>query len=391
MAMKFEPADRLKALPPYLFVEIDRKKRAAIEAGKDVINLGVGDPDQPTPGFILERMADAIRVPQNHRYPFDHGSPEFRRQVAAFLARRYGVELNPMTEILTLIGSKEGLGHLPLAVVNPGDVVLIPEPGYPVYRSGTIFAGGVPYVMRLTAERRWLPDLDAIPAEITARARLMFINYPNNPIGATAPRDFFDRVIRFAREHGIIVVQDAAYNEMHFDGPRPSSILEIDGARDVAVELHSLSKTFNMTGWRLGFAAGNADVLAALARIKANVDSGQFAAVQEAGATAYAGIERPEIAATLAAYRERRDVMCAGLNALGLSVDPPPATFYIWAKTPRSLDSMSVVSRILDEAAVVCIPGTGFGAAGEGYVRFAMTVDVERIRQALDRMARIRW
>jgi LL-diaminopimelate aminotransferase len=388
--MFFEPAERLRALPPYLFVDIDRKRRAAIEAGKDVINFGVGDPDQPTHAFIIERLKQAVHNPLHHRYPHDQGWPPFREQVAAFFVARYGVKLDPSREIHTLIGSKEGIGHLPLAVVDPGRTVIVPDPGYPVYRSSTIFAGGTPWTLRLSEERDWLPDVESIPESVAGSAALMFLNYPNNPTGAVATLEFYERVVAFARRHGLIVCQDAAYNEMYFTEPAPS-ILQVPGARDVTVEMHSLSKTFNMTGWRLGFVAGNAQVIAALAKIKANMDSGAFGAVQEAGAAALAGIDRPELHATRAMYRERAEVMAAGLRELGFRVRPPKATFYMWAGVPRGYDALGVVHKLLDEAAVVCIPGSGFGAAGDGFVRFALTVDVERIREALERMRKLRW
>lgn len=388
--MPFAPADRLQALPPYLFVETDRKKRLLIEAGKDVINFGVGDPDRPTHEFILERMQSALRNPEYHRYPRDRGLPALRTELAAFFERRYGVTLDPEREIYVLIGSKEGLGHLPLAVVNPGQTVLYPEPGYPVYRAATIFAGGIPWVLRLSEERGWLPDLDAVPTDVARSASLMFLNYPNNPTGALAPREFFARAVEFCRRHDIVLVQDAAYNEMCYADPAPS-ILEIPGARDVAVELHSLSKTFNMTGWRLGFAAGNEAVLNALGKIKANMDSGQFAAIQEAAIAAYQGLDREELHATRRMYQERMTVMADGLRELGFGVREPRATFYIWARVPPGYDSLGVVNKLLDEAAIVCVPGAGFGAAGDGYVRFALTVDIERIRLALGRMRELRW
>jgi LL-diaminopimelate aminotransferase len=388
--MPFEPADRLKALPPYLFVEIDRKKRLLLEAGKDVINFGVGDPDQPTHSFIIDRLTAAVRNPEHHRYPRDRGLPAFRQTLAAFFERRYGVQLDPEREIYVLIGSKEGLGHLPLAVVNPGRTVLYPEPGYPVYRSAAIFAGGIPWAMRLNEERGWMPDLDAIPPDVARSAALMILNYPNNPTGALASREFLTRAVAFCRRHEIILAQDAAYNEMTFDEPAPS-ILQIPGARDVAIELHSLSKTFNMTGWRLAFAVGNEAVLDALGKIKANMDSGQFGAIQEAGIAAYEGIERDELHAARRMYSERMRVMAAGLRELGFAVREPRATFYIWAGVPRGYDALRVVNKLLDEAAIVCVPGTGFGAAGEGFVRFAVTVDIERIRQALARMRALQW
>lgn len=390
--MPFAPAARVQSLPPYLFVDIDRRKRAAIAAGKDVINLGVGDPDKPTHQYIIDRLKSAAENPANHRYPHDVGSMEYRRQIATFFERRYGVTLDAEREIITLIGSKEGIGHIALAVVNPGDVVLVPDPGYPVYASGTLFAGGQSFVMPLRESNGFLPDLGAIPSDIARKAVLMHINYPNNPTGAVAPRSFFEDVVRFARENELIVSQDAAYNEMYFDpADKAPSILEIPGAKDVAIEMHSLSKTFNMTGWRLGFAVGNADVLAALARVKANLDSGQFTAIQEAGAAAYAGIERPEIEAARRMYAERARTMAAGLRSLGFSVADPRATFYVWARFPGNTDAASVVARLIDEAAIVSVPGTGFGKMGEGYVRFAMTSDVERIRMALARMREMKW
>lgn len=390
--MPFAAAARVQALPPYLFVDIDRRKRAAIAAGKDVINLGVGDPDQPTHPFIITRLKQAAENPANHRYPHDVGSMEYRKQVAAFFHRRYGVSLDAEREIITLIGSKEGIGHIALAVVNPGDTVLVPDPGYPVYASGTLFAGGQSFVMPLRESNGFLPDLSAIPSEVAKKAVLMHINYPNNPTGAVAPRSFFEEIVRFARDHHLIVSQDAAYNEMYFDpADKAPSILEIPGAKEVAIEMHSLSKTFNMTGWRLGFAAGNADVLAALARVKANLDSGQFSAIQEAGAEAYAGIDRPEIEAARRMYAERARTMAAGLRSLGFGVAEPRATFYVWARIPGQTDAASVVARLIDEAAIVSVPGTGFGKIGEGYVRFAMTSDVERIRMALARMREMKW
>ncbi len=388
--MAFTPAQRLQALPPYLFVEIDRKKRLLMESGKDVINFGVGDPDCPTHAFIIDRLKTAVDHAPHHRYPRDRGLPEFRQEIAAFFQRRYRVALDPEREIYVLIGSKEGIGHLPLAVVNPGKAVLLPEPGYPVYRASTLFAGGLPHVLPLREERGWLPDLDSVPADVLRNAALLILNYPNNPTGAMAPRAFLEQAVAFARRHNLVLAQDAAYNEMCFAEPA-LSILEIPGARDVAIEFHSLSKTFNMTGWRLGFAVGNPDVLDALGKIKANMDSGQFGAIQEAGIAAFAGIDRPELHAARRMYAERMAVMAAGLRELGFGVTEPKATFYIWARVPRGYATMDVVNKLLDEAAVVCVPGTGFGDAGEGYVRFAMTVEVARIRMALGRMRELKW
>jgi LL-diaminopimelate aminotransferase len=377
-------------LPAYLFAEIDRKKRQAIEAGRDVIDFGVGDPDHPTPTFIVDAMAEAIRDPANHTYAFGIGSREFREAVVAFFARRYGVRLDPEREVLALLGSKEGIGHLPIAVVNPGDTVLIPEPGYPVYASGTIFAGGVCHTMPLRDEYGWLPVLEDIPPPVRRRAKLMHINYPNNPTGAVARLMFFEKVVAFAREHDILVGHDAPYAELYFGDP-PPSILQVTGAKEVCIEFHSLSKTFNMTGWRIAFAVGNAEVLATLAKVKSNLDSGVFGAVQHAGAAALKGIDRPEIMNQMKAYRRRRDMLVAGLREAGWPVTPPQATFYVWAKLPPGNESMPAARRILDEADVVVVPGLGFGSTGEGFVRFSLCVSEERTGEAVARLARLAW
>ncbi len=388
--MPFQRAARLDRLPAYLFIEIDRKKRAAIAAGRDVIDLGVGDPDRPTFDFIVDRLAETARDPSNHRYPHDAGVPAFKDAAAAWFQRRFGVSLDPARELLTLIGSKEGLGHLPLAVVNPGDIGLVPRPGYPVYYSSVIFAGGEPYAMPLSAARGWLPDTGAIPTGVLDRASIMFLNYPNNPIGATAPLSFFEQAVRLARRHDFVIAHDAAYSELYYESP-PPSILQVDGAIEVAVELHSLSKTFNMTGWRLGFAAGNADVLAALAKIKGNVDSGAFNAIQHAGAAAMQHIDGPDVAALRDMYRRRRDRFVAALGAAGFRARPPAATFYVWVPCPQGHDSMTCVSRMLEEQAVVAVPGSGFGEEGEGYVRFSLTTPDDRLDEAAERLQHIRW
>jgi LL-diaminopimelate aminotransferase len=390
--MSFKRAARLDQLPPYLFIEIDHKKKAAIAAGRDVIDFGVGDPDKPTPKFIIDRMAEAIYDPKNHAYPFGVGVPEFRAAAAEWLANRFGVRVDQKAELLTLIGSKEGLGHLPVAVVNPGDVALIPTPAYPVYQAATLFAGGVPHPMPLTEDRGFLPDLDAIPLDILDRTALMFLNYPNNPTGAVAPLDFYEACVALARKHDFVICSDAPYTELYFDdADRPHSILEIRGAKDVCIEMHSLSKTFNMTGWRLAFAAGHADVLAALGKVKGNMDSGAFAAIQHAGVAALRGCERPDIVGIRALYKERRDLLVPRLNELGFHVDPPRATFYVWARCPAGYDSMTCATKMLDEAAIVAVPGVGFGEPGEGFVRFSLTVDHARIVEATGRLADVKW
>lgn len=388
--MPFELAERLKALPTYLFVEIARKKREAIAAGKEVIDFGIGDPDQPTPSFIIERMQAAVADPANHRYPFDEGSGKFRDAIARFFEKRYGVSLDAATQIWSLIGSKEGLAHLPLAMINAGDVVITPEPGYPVYQSATVLAGGEPWTLPLKAENGWLPDLAAIPSDVASRAKLIYLNYPNNPTGAVATAAFYAEVVDFAKQNDIVIAQDAAYNEMYFAEP-PLSILQTDGAADVAVEFHSASKTFNMTGWRVGFVCGNKDVVAAVGKTKSVIDSGVFSAVQEAAMTAYAGIDRPELKELQALYKERAETLVAGLREYGFTVDMPQATFYIWAGVPQGHDSMGLAKKLIEEVGVVCIPGAGFGPAGEGYVRFALTVPVEQIALAMKKMKDVRW
>lgn len=388
--MSARRADRLVHLPAYLFVEIDRKRKQAEVSGRDLIDLGVGDPDRPTPQFIVDRMAEAVRERLNHGYPVGVGMPEFREAAGDFLARRFGVRLDPAAEIIALIGSKEGLGHLPTAVVNPGDTVLVPDPAYPVFAAGTVLAGGIRYRMPLREADGWVPALDEIPGETLREAKLMFLNYPNNPTTACAPLSFYERAVKLAREYDIVIAQDAAYSEVYFED-RPASILQVKGAKDVCVEFHSLSKTFNMTGWRVGFAAGNAEALAALASVKDHLDSGVFGAIQHAAIEALNGIDRPDVRGQLNVYRRRRDVLAGGLREAGWPVRAPDATFYVWARCPAGYDSMAVVSRILDEADVVVIPGVGFGPCGEGFVRFALTVSEEKIREAVGRIGRMSW
>lgn len=383
-------AERLTRLPPYLFVEIDRKKRAAVAAGKDVIDFGIGDPDQPTHNFIVDAMANAIRDPANHRYSLGRGTNAFREAAAAYLQRRFGLRVDPETQIVALIGSKEGIGHLPLAVVNPGEHVLIPQPGYPVYAAATVFAGGVPYYFPLTAENGWLPDLDAIPSNVADSASILFLNYPNNPTGAVADLDFFRHAVAFAERHNLLIAHDAAYCDLYFDA-KPPSILEVDGAVEHVIEFHSLSKTFNMTGWRIAFAVGCAEAVAALAKIKENVDSGPFGAIQQAAIEALKGAEHPSVKETIRIYRARRDLVVDALNEMGLTAESPRAGFYVWARCPDGYTSMEFVSKLLDEAGVVVIPGSGFGEAGEGYFRIALTVDVDRTRQAMERIKTVKW
>ncbi len=383
-------ADRLSDLPAYLFAEVDRKKREAIDAGRDIIDFGVGDPDRPTPAFIVDVMAEAIRDPANHTYALGVGSLGLRQAVVEFFAKRYGLQLDVAREVVALLGSKEGIGHLPTAIVNPGECVLVPEPGYPVYVAGTIFAGGVCHAMPLCEENGWLPVLGDIPPDVLRKTKLMYINYPNNPTGALAPLSFFEEVVAFARENEIIVAHDAPYADLYFGDP-PPSILQVEGAKDLCIEFHSLSKTFNMTGWRVAFAVGNPDVLKALAKVKSNLDSGMFGAVQQAGIAALEGLNRVEIKDQIEMYRRRRDILIAGLREAGWPVSTPQATFYVWAKLPPGNSSTAAASRILDEADVVVVPGAGLGATGEGFVRFSLTVSEERTREAVSRIAQLSW
>jgi LL-diaminopimelate aminotransferase len=382
-------SDRLKALPPYLFAEIDRKKKAAIAAGRPVINLGVGDPDTPTPKFIIEAMQRAVEDPATHQYALDRGDAGFRETISRWFQKRFGVRLNPATEILPAQGSKETLSHLPLAVMNPGDVGLSPDPGYPVYNSSIQFAGGEVVRFPITAERHYLPDLAALDRKTLGRARLIYLNYPNNPTAAAAPLSFYEDVVAWARQHNILIAQDAAYSEMYFERP-PVSILQVPGANDVALEFHSCSKTFNMTGWRVGWVAGNAEAIASLVQIKSNMDNGVFGAIQRAGAAALEGYDRPEIHALRAMYRRRRDVLIRALEAAGIEVNRPEATFYVWATCPKGLDSTMFAGRLLEEADIVATPGIGYGPHGEGYVRFALCVDEAKLAEAAERIKRLK-
>lgn len=386
--MGFEKAERLRRLPPYLFKEIDRLKAELIAKGVDVINLGVGDPDLPTPKHIISALQRTAEDPANHQYPSYSGMNDFKNSVARWYKKRFNVDLDAEREVLTLIGSKEGIAHLPLACINPGDLALVPSPAYPVYDIATMFAGGESYFMPLVRENNFLPDLDAIPPDLARRAKVLFINYPNNPTGATAEREFFVKVVEFAREYDVMICHDAAYTEMGFDGYRPMSFLEVEGAREVGIEFHSLSKTYNMTGWRLGFAVGNSEVIAALGQVKSNIDSGAFNAVQWAGITAIES-DQQCVAEMQQIYQERRDILIEGLRSVGLKPEPPKATFYVWCPTPSGYTSQDFTSLLLKEAGIVTTPGSGFGAPGEGYVRMALTVNKERIREAVERIRKL--
>jgi len=384
LAIRIQKAERIQKLPPYLFAEIDRVKREVAARGVDLINLGIGDPDTPTPPHIVERLRAAAGNPANHRYPDYEGLLAFRQAAARWMKSRYGVEADPLTEVVSLIGSKEGIANMAVAFVDPDDVVLVPDPGYPVYHIGTSFNGGVTYRMPLRRENGFLPDLGAIPDEVARRAKLMWLNYPNNPTATVAPRSFLVDAIRFAERHGIILCHDAAYAEIYF-GERPPSILELPGGRDVGIEFHSLSKTFNMTGWRVGFAVGHPELIAGLGKVKTNVDSGVFQAVQEAAIAALTG-DAGVIERLRSMYRERRDVLVAGLAGAGLPCEAPSGTFYVWVPVPRGITAAALATRCLTEAGVVVTPGNGFGESGEGYIRLTLCSPTERLREAVERL-----
>lgn len=386
--LSLEPPERLKKLPPYLFVEVDKKKRELLAQGKDVIDLGVGDPDLPTHDFIIEALNEAARDPRNHRYALDAGMPELRKTFVQWFEKRFGVKLDPAEEVLPLIGSKEGIAHLPLAVLNPGDVSLVPDPCYPVYKSATYLAGGEPVLMPLLESNGFLPDYSLIEKEKLSRARLLFLNYPNNPTSACANQEFFERSVRFARENNLLIAQDAAYSEMTYDGHVAPSILEIDGGRETSIEFHSLSKTFNMTGWRIGFAVGNRDALKLLAQVKSNIDSGIFQAIQVAGKTA---LEKGAAALqkSLGIYQKRRNLFVDRLNRLGWKVPRPQATFYIWIPCPPGYTSAELALKLLEKCHIIVTPGNGFGPNGEGYIRVSLTLPETRLEEALSRIEKL--
>ena len=383
-------AKRIEDLPPYLFAEIDAKKQEMRAKGVDLIDLGVGDPDIPTPKHIVDSLKTAAEDPANHRYPSYEGMLAFREAAANWYRERFGVKVEPETEVVTLIGSKEGIAHTPFAFVDPGDIVLVPDPGYPVYSSATSFAGGIPYSMPLLKKNHFLPDLNAIPEDIKRRAKLMFINYPNNPTSAVTDIGFFREVVDFASKYGIIVCHDAAYTEVAFDGFNPPSFLEVDGAKEVGMEFHSLSKTFNMTGWRIGFAAGNKKAISGLGKVKTNIDSGVFQAIQIAGIMGLKNYSNG-IAERKRIYEERRNIFCKGLDEVGISYYPPKATFYVWFEVPGSINSKDFTGKLLTESGIVVTPGVGFGKHGEGYIRVSITIAKERLMEAVERLKKVRF
>lgn len=380
-----EPSERIKKLPPYLFVRLEELKEKALKEGKDLIDLGIGDPDLPTPDFIVQAMKQALENPENHRYPTSRGLFAFRESASKYLERRFGVKISP-EQIVTLIGSKEGIAHFPLGWLNQGDIALVPSPAYPVYKIGTIFAGGEPYFLPLKEENNFLPDLDSVPREVWERAKILFLNYPNNPTSAVCELEFFERAVFYARKYQLWVVNDLAYAELCFDGYLAPSILQVPGAEEVAIEFHSLSKTFNMTGWRIGFAVGAKPAVDILAKVKSNIDSGVFQAIQWAGVEA---LERgePAIEEIRALYQRRRNILAEGLEQAGFKFQKPKATFYFWVKTPKGISSEEMVAILLEQAGIIASPGSGYGPEGEGYIRLAIVSDESRLGEAKKRLA----
>jgi LL-diaminopimelate aminotransferase len=379
-----EKSARLQSLPRYLFAELERKRHEAESAGKEVFDLSIGDPDLPTPDFILDKITEQARVPRNHRYPTSAGLREARATIAAWFEERFGVALDPVSEMAMLLGSKEGIGHLPLAILNPGDEALVPDPGYPVYAAGTVFAGATPVRFPLEESKGFVPDPRDLDKLVTPRTRLVFVNYPNNPTGATAPASFYKDLVAWAAKRDLIIVSDAAYSELYY-AEAPGSILSIPGARERAIEFHSFSKTFNMTGWRIGFAVGTPALIEALVQFKANVDSGAPQAIQIAAAE---GLKSLSVhgPALRGVYRERRDLVLDTLRALGCPIRTPGGAFYLWGRIPEKETSMDFVARVFEKTGVLLTPGTGFGAEGEGYFRIALTSSTDSLRRALQKL-----
>ena len=377
-------ADRLSSLPPYVFARLDELKARAREQGLDLIDLGMGNPDGAAPPPVIDAAVAALAEPQNHGYPPFEGTASFRSAITSWYQRCYGVDLDPDSEVLPTIGSKEGLGHLALAYVNPGDLILVPSPSYPAHFRGPLIAGGEIYDLKLTAEQNWLIDLDAIPEEVAQRAKMLYFNYPNNPTTATAPREFFEEIVAFAHRYSILLVHDLCYAELAFDGYQPTSLLEIPGAKEIGVEFHTLSKTYNMAGWRVGFVVGNSDIIQGLRTLKTNLDYGIFATIQKAAETA---LQLPDkyIQDVQKRYSKRRDFLIQGLGELGWSIPPSKATMYLWIPTPVGVGSTEFALDVLQKTGVVLTPGNAFGEAGEGYVRVSLIADCDRLQEVLNR------
>jgi LL-diaminopimelate aminotransferase len=386
---RFEPAQRLKELPPYVFAEIEAKKKELEAKGAQIIDLGRGDPDLPTPPHIVERLKDALKAPDFNRYPSYVGITEFRRAAARWYKKRFGVSLDPETEVISLIGSKEGVSHAPMAYIDQGDIALFPDPCFPIFYTSILFAKGRPYPMPLLEANAFLPDLGKIPQEVAERAKLISLNYPHNPTTGVATHDFFREVIRFAKQYHLVVLHDLAYSEIYYDGHYCPSILETDGAMDVAIEFHSLSKTYNMAGWRIGFAVGNAELVRYLTLVKTNIDVGIFGPIQVAGIEALEG-DQSSVEELRRVYQRRRDILVAGLREAGLEFNVPQATFYVWVRVPSGHTAASFADLLLEEAGIMVTPGHGFGKTGEGYVRFAFTLPEEELQEAARRLVALK-
>ena len=379
-------AKRIENLPPYFFVEINKKIAEKRAKGEDVISFAIGDPDMPTPPHIIDRLCQAAQDPANHRYPETEGLPELRQAIAGWYKKRFGVSLDANSEVLPLIGAKEGIAHIALCFIDPGDIALVPDPGYPVYSISTILAGGEPYYMPLLDENGFLPDLDAIPDDVLKRARLLWINYPNNPTGAVADLDFFNKVVEFARQHDLAICHDGPYSEVAFDGYQPVSFMQADGAKEAGVEFHSLSKSYNMTGWRVGMVVGNAEMIDALKRVKSNLDSGIPQAIQYAAIEALTGAQDC-IQKHNAIYQRRRDLVIDMLNSLGLEAKTPKASLYVWAKVPQGYTSADLATDLLEKVGVVVTPGVTYGKNGEGYIRLSLTISDAGLVKGLSRLS----
>ncbi len=381
-------AKRIEKLPPYLFVGITKKIAEKRAQGVDVISFAIGDPDIPTPDHIIDRLCEAARDPVNHRYPETDGLPELRQTIAEWYNKRFGLKLDSDKEILPLIGSKEGIGHMSFCFIDQDDLALVPDPGYPVYSMSTILAGGEPHYLPLMEENNFLPDLASVPTRIAEKSKILWINYPNNPTAAVADLDFFEQTVAFAKRYDLLVCHDAPYTEVAFDGYRPVSLLQAAGAMDVGVEFHSFSKTYNMTGWRIGMAVGNATAINALMRMKSNLDSGINQAIQHMAIAAFNG-PQDCIAKNNAIYQNRRDKVVDTLNKIGLKANPPKASLYVWARIPGGYTSADYATKLIDEAGVVVTPGTGYGDAGEGYIRLSLTIPDDRLEEGLARLEKL--
>jgi LL-diaminopimelate aminotransferase len=376
---------RIEKLPPYLFVDINKRIQQKRDKGIDIISFAIGDPDIPTQERIIDRLCDQARKPENHRYPETDGLPELRQAIADWYKKRFSVALNPATEVLPLIGSKEGIGHISFCYLDTDDVALVPDPSYPVYSISTMLAGGVPYYLPINEKNNFIPDIDSVPANVLKKAKILWLNYPNNPTGAIADLDFFKKAVKFAHDHNLIICHDAPYTEVSYDGYKAPSFIQVDGAREVAIEFHSCSKTYNMTGWRIGMAVGNANIINALFRLKSNLDSGIPQAIQQMAIEALNG-PQDHLKSQNMIYQNRRDKLIAALKAIGLQPRTPKASFYIWVKVPDGYSSIEFTTRVLEETDIAVTPGTGYGAAGEGYIRLSLTLPDKRLNEAIKRL-----